>query len=96
MNNVEREALVKEILEQTNFFLIPKLEPNEVVIMYTSTLMAESTAQAVRDVVSKAFPNNKWIIFNMEDLEVEVVKEGILKELYKKFTRMLKGLDYEC
>lgn len=95
MNNVEREALVKEILEQTNFFLIPKLEPEEAVVMYTSTLMAESTAQAVRDVVSKAIPNNKWIIFNMEDLKVEVVKESILKELYKKFTRMLKGVDYD-
>ena len=61
-----------EEFEDFKLFKISELKPDDIILINTSTLFSTNMAEACKKQMNELFPNNKWVIFNSDDLRVTI------------------------
>ena len=61
-----------EEFEDFKLFKISELKPDDIILITTSTLFSTNMVEAYRRKMNELFPNNKWVIFNSDDLRVKI------------------------
>ena len=61
---------IKEILEGISFYKIPELNPDEVIVLSTSTLIEQHQFEVIKEEINKVLPSKKWMLFTGGDLEM--------------------------
>lgn len=66
---------IEKIIDDITVHILPKLQPDETLILSSPNLFSDTQAEALKEVMNKLIPNNKWIFFISEDLSVKIEKE---------------------
>ncbi len=63
---------IKEILEGISFYKIPELNPDEVIVLSTSTLIEQHQFEVIKGEIDKIIPNKKWVLFTGGDFKMAI------------------------
>ena len=66
---------IEKIIDDITIHILPKLQPDETLILSSSTLWSDSQALELKRVMDRVIPKNKWVFFLCEDLSVKIEKE---------------------
>lgn len=69
-----------EEFEDFKLFKISELKPDDIILISTSTLFSTNTVEACKRQMNELFPNNKWVIFNSDDLRVTIENYEVPKD----------------
>ena len=66
---------IEKIIDDITVHILPKLQPDETLILSSPTLWSDSQALELKRVMDRVIPNNKWVFFISDDLSVKIEKE---------------------
>lgn len=66
---------IEKIIDDIIVYIIPKLHPDDILVLSTPNLWSPRQAEALHKVMGRILPDNKWVIFNSDDLSIKIEKE---------------------